>query len=145
VPFDRATVPLPDHDPAYLAKGLEEVAWLCAWADDPHSKTISAPRGSWRACEKVVVSRACMVRRLWHPGGPDKHSGNSTSWRVGTTGHGGLPRMGGPQTRTTTYSVFAMFLVLTMAPAQQMQRDSFTKAQATTPIQGVNNAYIVVA
>jgi hypothetical protein len=47
--------------------------------------------------------------------------------------------------RTTTFSVFAMFLALITAPAQQTQSDSSTKAQATTPIQGIDNAYMVMA
>jgi hypothetical protein len=58
---------------------------------------------------------------------------------------GGLPRMGGTQTRTTTFSVFAMFLAFITAPAQQTQSDSATKAHATTPIQGIANAYRVMA
>ncbi len=44
--------------------------------------------------------------------------------------------------RTTTFTVFAMFLVLTPAPAQQTQSDSTTKAQATTPIAGIDDAVL---
>jgi sporulation protein YlmC with PRC-barrel domain len=44
--------------------------------------------------------------------------------------------------RTTTFTVFAMFLVLTPAPAQQTQSDSSTKAQATTPIAGIDDAVL---
>jgi sporulation protein YlmC with PRC-barrel domain len=44
--------------------------------------------------------------------------------------------------RTTTFTVFAMFLGLTPAPAQQTQSDSSTKAQATTPIAGIDDAVL---
>jgi sporulation protein YlmC with PRC-barrel domain len=41
--------------------------------------------------------------------------------------------------RTTAFAVFAMFLAVT-AQAQQTQSDSSTKAQATTPIEGIDDA-----
>jgi sporulation protein YlmC with PRC-barrel domain len=41
--------------------------------------------------------------------------------------------------RTTAFAVFAMFLAVT-AQAQQTQSDSSTKAQATTPIAGIDDA-----
>jgi sporulation protein YlmC with PRC-barrel domain len=44
--------------------------------------------------------------------------------------------------RTTTFTVFGMFLALTTAPAQQTQSDSSTKAQATTPIAGIDDAVL---
>jgi len=44
--------------------------------------------------------------------------------------------------RTTTFTVFAMFLALTTVHAQQTQSDSSTKAQATTPIAGIDNAVL---
>jgi sporulation protein YlmC with PRC-barrel domain len=44
--------------------------------------------------------------------------------------------------RTTTFTVFAMFLALTSAPAQQTQSNSSTKAQVTTPIAGIDNAVL---
>jgi hypothetical protein len=86
VPFDRATVPLPDHDPAKLAKGLDELAWVCGWAGDPHSRIISAPRGRWGACERVLVRPAGMVRRLWHQGGYQPSI--AATGRIGETARG---------------------------------------------------------
>jgi sporulation protein YlmC with PRC-barrel domain len=43
--------------------------------------------------------------------------------------------------RTTAFAVFAMFLAIT-AQAQQTQSDSSTKAQATTPIAGIDDAVL---
>jgi sporulation protein YlmC with PRC-barrel domain len=42
--------------------------------------------------------------------------------------------------RSTTFAVFAMFLVLTTAHGQQTQSDRSSKAQATTPIPGIDDA-----
>jgi sporulation protein YlmC with PRC-barrel domain len=44
--------------------------------------------------------------------------------------------------RTTTFTVFAMFLALTTVHAQQTQSDSSTKAQVTAPIAGIDNAVL---
>jgi sporulation protein YlmC with PRC-barrel domain len=42
--------------------------------------------------------------------------------------------------RNTRFAIIAMFLVLNTAHAQQRQSDSPTRAQATTPIAGINDA-----
>ena len=41
---------------------------------------------------------------------------------------------------TTTFAAFAVLLAATTAPAQQMQSNELSTAQATTPIAGIDNA-----
>jgi len=48
--------------------------------------------------------------------------------------------MEGAQMRTMAFAVFAMFLALTTAHAQQTQSDVSTKGQAMTPIAGIDDA-----